>query len=272
MPILSAEVISNWYYFLYSDNVTPLIFESWNEKEIQKTEQIKLVQGNIGTYVMSIGGLKWQTEIKSRVLISNSPSKSVLDIIIDSLGNINKFQYGNSILKSATININEEGVSCNATLWSDSVGVLPLWFNNGEAPITYARTAAFYDTQLRMGTTDAFISSGEIKIEVDVSENYFMGQTLNNSPVPSFSVQGYSISGNLEIMMPPTTDFYFTPQTANSLTTHSSMLEFKVAGRYLFDSSLVNMPVVFADINKSVESKKITTARIAFESYAPTSL
>ncbi len=237
MPILDPVHISTWYHFTDTNSPgTIRLFENWEERHIQQVSDKPLMQSDIGTHVMDVGGLKWSTRISSPAIIVETSQMgqvtSILDIAIDTF-NLMKSRAGlvtlsnlavPYLLKEATINIRQEGVSCDAELWSDTPGIFTPY--SADVPFEFiGRVARFYD--IRFGISNVPLTNpileGTIKISCNISENFFVNTGTVNPNLSEanqrtyFGVQGYEVSGNVTVLCNPSNpnDFLYyqiTPQ------------------------------------------------------------
>lgn len=177
MPILAADFLSDWWHLTdrqFGLQATrPIIVKSWDEKTSRDVSKVSLMQSDLGTHVMKIGGFKYTTNISSPILIARQNTISdtgndiftPFDIIISNLNiyrdplsfvnfvnsynSINNQMYGYYLLKSATINISKGDVSCSLELWSDFPNIFPKeLYTPSNYPTFIARTAEWYDTFL----------------------------------------------------------------------------------------------------------------------------
>jgi len=229
MPILDPSYISSWYFF--ADNGGPTngqyrLFETWSENQRVETEKKGMLQGDIGTHVLHVGGQVWETTVSSPVLIfdtvdfPNGPQiLDIFDLLLDAFHTIQSPTLLTSalyLLKDATISIDENGTDVDCTFLSDKgmatdqgvfAAISPTSLTNPGYQDFIARTATFYDTVLYLSNdfTDPYqILSGKVHIEVDVKERYF----LNQGQKVWLSPQGYHISGDMSVLGLPTGEAY----------------------------------------------------------------
>ena len=218
MPILDPKYLSSWYFFTANDgNNTPYLFESWNEDEVQDLEKKKLMQGDIGTHVMRVGGQKYPTSIKSPVLfieqsLGNSYTYDVFSLMLLSFGQLqspNPLPY-DYILSKAVIDITEKGIDCSLDYLSDTPGAFNAQF--GPKIDFIGRTAVNYDTvfvtdelaQLYTDQYPAYVEKGRMELTAEITENYFIGGTQK----PIFGIGDYRVKGSISIIV-PYENFYY---------------------------------------------------------------
>ena len=285
MPILDPRYMSSWYFMRADKNGNGVIdssdpryiLERWKEDQIQSLVKKELIQGDIGTRVMEVGGIKWQTEIKSPALILETTSSSnstnstftVFDLLISAYNRIRSYsplaiQY---ILKNARIAISEKGVDVSLTFLSDKSGAFIPEFGPDPDLDFIGRTAMNYDTsfttdELASITQNAFVKSGEIVIDVKISENFFVG----TGQAPFFGIQGYSIQGTVEVVVDPV-DFYniaIQYQIPGELVVNSSNTVLTVGSQSLNLGSLR----LHSNMSRSLDPAQPAILKYTFQSYS----
>jgi len=281
MPILPPELISTWYimYDTSTGNPTYRLLENWSESQSQSVTPKPLLQGDIGTHVMDIGGIKYTTTINSPVVIvetnGGTDITSVFDLLLTSFNVIFDPTLQSDpnltyILKSAAINIRQEGVTVDLTYWSSQPGAFqPAYIS----PFDFiARTARFYDTTFVVNDSDVTgnyqIITGSINIDVNLSENYFIN---TGSQLPYFGIQGYTVKGNVDILATPITNtsnnifdrFFVTAQSPGILNTINANTSLKIGNVQLNlgQTSVVNNSSIKMSPNQP------TTVKLEFNSY-----
>lgn len=275
MPILPPEYIATWYYFRDGAGLIR-IFENWSEKQSQQVAPVSLIQGDIGTHVMDVGGIKWVTRIKSPALIveldpnSSDSTTDAFDLIkysFNLLRNPLTQANENYILKSATITMGEEGVNCDIEFWSSVSGAFtPNYAVDILPPDFIARKARFFDTFLTIvdpqETQSYAIKSGTISINVDISENFFMN---TGSQAPYFGIQGYHVAGNITVVAAPSQfpDLDITPQQPGQLIATRAATSLQIGTTYLG----LGQTQIRKDVERTMSANQITTATIDFDTY-----
>lgn len=271
MPILSPTYISTWYYMLDPNGLTRL-FQSHKEKVINEVKPKLMLQGDIGTHVMSVGGIYHEINIVSPAIIVETSSSTqvtgVFDIIQESFNtlqsptNVINATY---LMESATIQISKEGVNCTVKFVSDQGGAFTPVFG---PPIDFiARTAMWYDCIFfasQSNLPEQFqVISATINIKANINKEYFIGTDQS----PYYCVSGYTIEGDLTILARPDqfAALSIPFQTPGELTTTG------VSGTAL---SIGGISIAFGSLslNTSVSGNlvagEITTADINFHTYA----
>ncbi len=217
MPILDPKFISNWYTFYDNVNNVYRILEDWNEKQTQDVKPIKMLQGDIGTRLMDVGGIKWTTDIKSKAFIveqytAGPAVTDAFDLLVDSFnvvrnpivngystGPINNYSGLEYIFSGGNININQSGVDVNMTFVSgkpmsygtqaeiDQFNYTPP-FQRIYIPDAYAgsttlpnfigRLARFYDIRLGIGSTDINYENSYPIIDADIKFSVELDETF----------------------------------------------------------------------------------------------
>ena len=67
MPILTSNYIASWY-LVYLNGKYRLL-ESWNESLQQEVNNKQMIQGDIGTHIMDIGGVYYSASLTSPIII-----------------------------------------------------------------------------------------------------------------------------------------------------------------------------------------------------------
>jgi hypothetical protein len=275
MPILPPEYIATWYYF--SDGAGLIrLFEDWSEKESQQADPTALIQGDIGTHVINVGGIKWITRIKSPALIveldpnTSDTTTDAFDLIkysFNLLRNPLTQANENYLLKSANINIAQEGVTCDIEFWSSVPGAFQTNYAVNVLPPDFiARVARFYDTYLTIydpqETQNYAIVSGTISINVDISENFFVN---TGSQAPYFGIQGYTVTGSVTVVAAPSqfSDLAITRQQPGQLIATKAATSLQIGNTYLG----LGQSQIRREVEKTMRPNEITKAKIDFVTY-----
>ena len=292
MPLLDANYISNLYFFNDSISDKTLVLENFTEHQKQLDVTPKpLIQGNIGTYVIDVHGMKWECEMSSPVFImQNSGFENLLDIIYDGYLNNNFILNAvgdttpeiNTILKTASINIGQDGVKTTMTCWSDKGSVMN-WLVTSPviadaAPDGYSddfigRIARFYDTYLilnfdqdntNIDPQTYYIKSGDIKIEVITTDTFFIRQSKKTyNPNTTFRVLNYTVEGNVTIAYSPLSDPLVNPIEIFQQSTNGAMFQI-VIGNSTYDFS--KGKIVIREISKTIKSDDLVWVTLSFHS------
>ena len=206
MPILTSNYIASWY-LVYLNGKYRLL-ESWNESLEQEVNNKQMIQGDIGTHIMDIGGIWYSATATSPIIIMGQPNTGlydVFDIVLEGLAvaqNPITDDIANSldyILETSTISVSPEGITVTANILN-AVG----WANQkqyfGDNYTDFVgRTARFYDTTFNFMGGTYLIKSADITITVESDKIYFIGQ----SQIPTYTIKGYSVSGKATLVTTP---------------------------------------------------------------------
>lgn len=282
MPLLDRTYISNLYAFSVGDKY--LFLERFEESERQlAVEPHRLIQGDIGTHTINVGGAKWEANLSSRVLILSNPYPfvGIFDLLFAAYNDENFLLNSSNfstIMKSATLDIGEEGVQCSLMCWSDTspitswIGVNTGLSNNIKEDFI-GRIARFYDTSISFNNDWTFynpnamlssmiVRSANISIDVDVNEHFFIKKsTESHNPYPDFFVQGYNISGDIKFVCPFVNNFYINNLEKFKQHIQGSGFILNVAG-YYFDLSYGKM--IVNKLTKNVDSNNMVTMCLTF--------
>lgn len=284
MPLLTTDYISSLYTFTDIDKT--LLLESYAESQEQtNVEQEKLIQGDNGIHVINVNGIRWVGKLSSPVFLmpnNFSQFENLLDLIIMGY-NSEDFCLNpedsevTTVLKSATITIDEQGVKCNLDCWSDT-GSINTWLipsneSNYTNNIWTTRIAKPYDTQLNMQywthigdeqIQSVYVISGEIKIEVDVAPHYCISTDRNvYSPFAQFLVTGYKITGRLQTAYPFALNVDIDFLESYRQKSQGKMFNLTVAG---LNFDLSKGKLIMERITPNVVPGKVTTVDFEFHS------
>jgi hypothetical protein len=306
MPLLTADYISSLHTFKTRLDNRYLILDSFTQKQVQTVEQNTFLQGSLGTHIMNVGAMKWETELRSPFFIFDNPNSSVdnlLNILSSVLYTPNFIIFGHDeldpvlsshiLLHGASIDISETGINTVMNLVSDNhclydgVGNFPpdkFWMQLMNSNPIFSdnyltgRIGRFYDVTLLMGDIVFGILSGNINIDVNIEENFFLNTGI---PAPNFAVNSYKISGTLKVAYPvPRANFDvldYLAQTSGSLLTHNDSFILQIGNQPLCLLDLAHVGgaggsfpvrVIYSNVSKKLETNQIITATINFESYA----
>jgi hypothetical protein len=218
MPVLPSDYLTSWYILTKGDDPNVrYMFQSWSEEEDQPATPETLIQGDIGTRVMNIGGRSVAHRVSSPVLIEDTPEdqdfgriRSIFGLLADSFAVVQQpilteplptFLMSDGTIRISPENVTVEmGVVCDLPETGERGAFVPQ-LNPGEE--RFYRTANWMDTSLSFHTDldgSAFrIQKADISFKVSIDRKYFP----NQSPRPLFQVQGYQVSGSVEILMKP---------------------------------------------------------------------
>jgi hypothetical protein len=272
MPLLSKEYIPSLYYFsFYGGNI---LLDKFSESEVQDVKPQKLIQGDIGTHVLNVGGTKWKSILSSPIFTDYLGAIYLLDKAL----NDDNFMLSlptslvNTVLQEAGLTITPEGVTCNLTCLSDTGSItnwlIPQLVSNPSNSFA-GRTARFYDINLEIPLWNMYnysnypflINSASVTVAVNISEKFYIKKSIN-SPYPEFSIQGYTISGKFDLTYPFIENVSFFPLEKFQNIIQGSGFILSVGSITLLDLSKGKM--VISNLTKSVDSGK-NTSNIGFE-------
>lgn len=288
MPVLSPNYIGTWFHLVDPRDNSIKLVESYNQTTTEELQAKQYLQGDIGTHVMQVGGIFYEYNFSSDALILLSGQTSdVIGIIYDGLETIRGGGYSNGIaatyiMERATIQVNKGGVNANATFVSDVDNAWrPVYGDTGISDLI-ARTAEWYDCVFgftsHTGVQRIFqIESANINISAGVSKRFFVG----TSQLPYFSVDSYTVSGDITLLVDPEIDIYLDgdtdstsyfgvrPQIQNGASrlypTGPKSIFLRVGNTTTLDLGMVSM---ISTIKSVVRAGQITTATLAFTAYA----
>jgi hypothetical protein len=206
MPILTSNYIASWYLVnLFGKN---RLLQSWTESLQQEVSNKPMIQGDIGTHIMDIGGVWYSATVESPVIIMGQPNTSLydaFDIVLEGLAVAQNpidsaiAESLDYVLDTSTITINPEGVNVTANI-ENAAG----WVNQkqyfGDVYTDFiGRTARFYDTIFSFMGGIYLIKSAEFNIKVELDKMYFVGQ----SQIPTYAIKGYTVEGRAVLLTTP---------------------------------------------------------------------
>lgn len=215
MPLLPNDYFSNWY--IASLDGKARILQSYNEILQKETQAKKFLQGDIGNHIVDIGPKVYQLTANCPILIidvevGSDPVYDIFDLVLENLDKIQSpitqadiddenYKY---IMKSANIQLGADSSNISTTLesWQE--------FNNSLVynPTDYdfiARQAKFYDIQFGVFGENYLVSNGTLNISVMSNQNFYIpgyNSGFGNT-VPLFDIGGYTVSGNVNVMVTP---------------------------------------------------------------------
>lgn len=206
MPILTSNFIASWYVInLYGKN---RLLQSWTESLQQEISNKPMIQGDIGTHIMDIGGVWYSATVESPAIIMGQPNTGLydaFDIVLEGLAIAQNpidetiAESLDYVLDTSTITINPEGVNItanieNSTGWPNQ----KQYFGNVYTDFV-GRTARFYDTIFSFMGGTYLIKSAELNIKVELDKLYFVGE----SQIPTYSIKGYTVEGRAVLLTTP---------------------------------------------------------------------
>lgn len=208
MPVLDPTVISNWYRIKDEYN-NFYVVQDFSMNQNSSVQNKPLVQGDIGTRIMDVGGISYTWSVSSPALVTDGTVVgNVLTLIKNGWANIKTGGIGAAyLLERGAIRINKEGVDCSASFKSDNPSsFVATYGTNGSNYI--ARVAKWYDSYFTftfrgIQSANLSIENAEINFDPEIGERYFVGGTQ----APYFSVNSYKLSGTITFLVPPA-EFY----------------------------------------------------------------
>jgi hypothetical protein len=214
MPVLSPQYIGTLHTIeLGVGSGQYYLLENLNQKQITDVKETKMITGTIGTRIMDVGGIFWQTNISAQAIIFQGISDyyDAFSLIANKWNEVVNFSNSLSlflpILETASITINEKEVKCEAQFIGDEPN-----FNAVKVPPLdnfIARTARWYDCELyfdKPGGLQGFdgvvtsasipVESAEIKFKSQVNKRFFIQATQR----PYFSIESYEVSGTFTVI------------------------------------------------------------------------
>jgi len=288
MPVLDPKYIADWYYLVptLDPNQSPRLLKSWIETQKQELDAQHLIQGDIGVHVMDVKGMTWLNKIESPVVIIDYVNQgdvvtSILDAIVADYEAQRGPTFSNSLtylLQSANIVISQDaGVTCSAEYISDTKGIFTPYF--GPTPFDFiGRTAQWYDTTLYFEDIDTALGdpngyrviSGNIDVNFTIKSNYFAGM----EQTPTFSVQGYTVKGSVEILLAPEDwdNLIITQQVCGNFTYSLSDSFLRIGGCSESNTPGITLNLgsarLHGEVSRHMVSGQPTKVKVTFFSYA----
>lgn len=241
MPILSAELISN-YYSITLNNKT-YILDSWNENVQQDIQDKSFIQGDIANRIIDVnhplhqatmtGPILLLKDLDSELKVVDNPYINVadankdlppygiydiFDLILENLNIVSRpitettdLPY---FIDNGSISLTPSDVTSTVTLTS----IYPqgfertqsLGFTKSTAEKNFAearilgRTVKFWDFRFRIFGDFYAVTRANISIKVVSDKKTNLGNNYHNgNTVPDFVITGYSITGDATITIPP---------------------------------------------------------------------
>ncbi len=307
MPILSAELLSNYYSITL--NGKTYILDSWNENLQQDVSDKSFIQGDIANRVIDVNNPLHQATMSGPILLlkdldaelsvvenpyinvadanKNLPPYGIYDIfdlIIENLNIVSRpitettdLPY---FIDNGSIALNFSDVTSTVTLTS----IYPQGFertqNLGSTKSTaqknlqeariLGRTVKFWDFRFRIFGDFYAITQANINLRVVSDKKTNIGNNFyNGNTVPDFVITGYSISGDAVISIPP---FQFENFRLYQAPGSFSVFQNSI-GIGLVDSYRGHRYIDFGNylilprIEMDMNSNQMTTARISFNTF-----
>ena len=307
MPILSAELLSNYYAITL--NGKTYILDSWNENLQQDVNDKSFIQGDIGNRIIDVSNPLHQATMSGPILLLkdldaelktvdnayinvNDANKNlppygiydIFDLIIENLSivvrPITELTDLPFFIDNGSISLNFSDVMSTVTLTS----IYPQGFErtqslgftkstaekNFEEARILGRTVKFWDFRFRIFGDFYALTQANINIRVVSDKKTNIGNNFfDGNTNPDFVITGYSISGDATISIPP---FQFENfrlyQAPGSFNVFQNSI-----GIGLIDSYRGHRFIDFGNylilprIEMDMKSNQMTTARISFNTF-----
>ena len=217
MPVLPPAYFGNLQH-IYIDNKLYLL-ERFSQTQKVALNAKPMIQGTIGTRVMDVGEMTWDTTIESSALIvasdyANSFSDvfGLIDLAWANIRSANNVLGNPSLplMKQAKITINKDKVGMTATFTSGNPAPFVV-LNERDSTLFIARLVRWFDCTLvvtsnsmptgfsgpfsnQPETTSLGIESAEIDLTAKITPRYFVGSPTQE---PYFSIDNYEVSGSI---------------------------------------------------------------------------
>ena len=299
MPILSSNYISNWYKVQDIDNNDFYVLESIKSSISTSQSKKDYIQGDGGTHVIASLQTVWSTDISSPILLITQDDnqkedfKDILDIFIESYDKLKNFYLNAS---EATIAApNSEILLQPKDLLSSAM--LDFTERGSSVSLTYN---CKYDKKFEINKSDTLSESiykdnttglyGVQRLKESLDENSFIARTVrnydynavnfinSNTSIPFFEPKGYSISGEVELIIPPDkldTFFYPTKNDDTKLTPGQNFMQLvrdKInLSVVLSDGRIIKVGLASLSSQVSISMRTetgIATVNMQFETFA----
>jgi len=307
MPILSAELLSN-YYAITLNNKT-YILDSWNENLQQDVNDKSFIQGDIANRIIDVNNPLHQATMSGPILLLkdldaelktvdnsyinvNDANKNlppygiydIFDLIIENLNLVSRpittttdLPY---FIDNGSISLNFSDVMSTVTLTSiypqgfertQSLGVSKSTaYKNFEEARILGRTVKFWDFRFRIFGDFYALTQANINIRVVSDRKTFIGNNVyDGNTNPEFIITGYSISGDATISIPP---FQFENfrlyQQPGSFNVFQNAIGIGLIDSYRGHRFLdFGSYMILPRIEMDMRSNQMTTARISFNTF-----
>jgi hypothetical protein len=307
MPILSAELLSNYYAITL--NGKTYILDSWNENLQQDVQDKSFIQGDIANRIIEVGNPLHQATMSGPILLlkdldaelkvvdnafinvadanKNLPPYGIYDIfdlIIENLNIVSRpIKEVTDLpffIDNGSIALNFSDVTSTVTLTS----IYPQGFERtqtlGSTKSTaeknfseeriLGRTVKFWDFRFRIFGDFYALTQANINIRVVSDKKFNIGNNYwNGNTNPDFVITGYSISGDAVISIPPYQfENFRLYQAPGSFNVFQNSI-----GIGLIDGYRGNRYIDFGNylilprIEMDMRSNQMTTARISFNTF-----
>jgi hypothetical protein len=279
MPILSPEYFGSWYVITLDSKQR--ILQSFSETfNVDAKTDKPALQGDIGKHLVSIGPSHYQMVLNSPMLILEPYGLfyDTFDIVLENLekiqspitlSNVNTYDY---VMQSANIQLAADSSNVSVTLesWKD--------FDNAKEyrpndTFFYGRQAKFYDIRFSMFGNEYLVQNATLNISVSNDKHFYMSGSNDflGNQTPLYSVYGYSVSGDVTLLVKP--DQYEllrlynaqSPGIFNATKESVGMKLFYRPGGVNHDKSIDFGDFAFMpSVNLEINANQIITAKVNF--------
>jgi hypothetical protein len=307
MPILSAELLSNYYAITL--NGKTYILDSWNENLQQDVNDKSFIQGDIANRIIDVSNPLHQATMSGPILLlkdldaelkvvdnafintedanKNLPPYGIYDIfdlIIENLNIVSRPITETTdlpfFIDNGSISLNFSDVMSTVTLTS----IYPqgfertqnLGFTKSTAGKSFqearilGRTVKFWDFRFRIFGDFYALTQANINIRVVSDKKTNIGNNYHNGNTnPDFVITGYSISGDAVISIPP---FQFENfrlyQAPGSFNVFQNSIGIGLIDTYRGHRYIdFGNYLILPRIEMDMKSNQMTTARISFNTF-----
>jgi hypothetical protein len=222
MPLLSPEYFGTWYVITLDGKRR--ILQSYSETlNLESSNEKSALVGDIGKHIADIGPYHYALSLTSPILILEPYDVfyDAFDIVLENLdkiqqpitvSNISTYEY---VMQSASINIATDGsnVSTQLESWQDFADAKEY---RPADDFFYGRVAKFYDIYFSMFGNEYLVQSANLNIKVNNDKHFYIAGTNDflGNQVPKYSINGYSVSGDITLLIKP--DQYETLKLYNA--------------------------------------------------------
>ena len=307
MPILSAELLSNYYAITL--NGKTYILDSWNENLQQDVTDKSFIQGDIANRIIEIANPLHQATMSGPILLLkdldaelkvvensyinvNDANKNlppfgiydIFDLIIENLNLVSKPITTTTdlpfFIDNGSIALNFSDVTSTVTLTS----IYPEGFERtrtlGSTKSTagknfaeqriLGRTVKFWDFRFRIFGDFYALTQANINIRVVSDKKTNIGNNYwNGNTNPDFVITGYSISGDAVISIPPSQfENFRLYQAPGSFNVFQNKIGIGLIDTYRGHRYIdFGNYLILPRIEMDMKSNQMTTARISFNTF-----
>jgi len=307
MPILSAELLSNYYCITL--NGKTYILDSWNENIQKDVTDKSFIQGDIANRIVEIGNAFHQATMSGPILLlkdldaelkvvdnafinvadanKNLPPAGIYDIFDLIIENLNIVSRPITevtdlpfFIDNASIALNFSDVVSTATLTS----IYPQGFErtqtlgytkssavkNFQETRILGRTVKFWDFRFRIFGDFYAVTQANINIRVVSDKKTNIGNNFyNGNTNPDFVITGYSITGDAVISIPPSQfENFRLYQAQGSFNVFQNKIGFGLIDAYRGHRYIdFGNYLILPRIEMDMRSNQMNSARISFNTF-----